>query len=266
MVAMAQDKSEVMAAYTVVFDGLVHLGPGDSETTKNLAERLRPDLPLEPRVADLGCGVGASTLALAQCLPKARVLAVDFHAPFIVRLETAAIVRGLSERIAAVVGDMADPPPLDGMVGGFDLIWSESAIYSIGRTNAFAQWRPLLRLGGWLVFSDIVWQREPAKRSAQASAFWAKEYPDIATADAVVAEVAAAGFHPLAPVLSGRKSWSNYYDPLRERLHLLAKRQNRSQALSDLMAELGREITIYDHAGDDVALSFFLAQRDSITK
>lgn len=90
---------------------------------------------------------------------------------------------------------MADPPQLDGMIGGFDLIWSESAIYILGRNNAFTHWRPLLRSGGWLVFSDIVWQREPAKRSAEASTFWINEYPDIATADAVMAELVAAGFH-----------------------------------------------------------------------
>ena len=43
---------------------------------------------------------------------------------------------------------------------------------------------------------------------------------------------------------------------------MLEKRQNRPQALVDLMAELVWEIAIYDRAGDEVALSFFLAQRD----
>ena len=80
-------------------------------------------------------------------------------------------------------------------------------------------------------FSDIVWQREPGKRSVQASTFSAKEYPNIATADAVVAEIAGAGFHPLDPVLFGRKAWSNYCDPLRDRLRLVAKRQDRPQPI-----------------------------------
>jgi len=261
---MADEENEIMSAYTVVFDDLVHLGPGDLATTRNLAERLCPDLPSESRVADFGCGVGASALVLAQSMPNARVLALDSHAPFIARLETAAKARGLGERISAVVGDMADPPSLDGETGGFDLIWSESAIYSIGRTNAFTCWRPLLRPGGWLVFSDVVWHCEPAKRSVEASAFWEKEYPDIATADAVVDELTAAGFDPLDPVLCGRKPWSNYYEPLRDRLRVLKKRKNHPQALIDLMAEIEREIGVYDYAGGDVALSFFLARRDSI--
>ena len=260
---MPQEENNITSAYTVVFDDLDHLGPGDPETTRNLTERLRPDLPSGSRIADFGCGVGASALVLAQSLPKARVLALDSHAPFVARLENAANAVGLGERISAVVGDMVDPPSLDGVMGEFDLIWSETAIYSIGRTCAFTRWRPLLKPGGWLVFSDVVWQCEPTKRSEQASAFWEKEYPDIETADAVVDELTAAGFKRIVPVSTGGKPWSNYYEPLRDRLHLLAMRKNRPQALSDLMAEFEQEIDVYDCAGNEVALLFFLARRDS---
>lgn len=259
-----EQENEIMNAYTVIFDQLFHLGPGDSATTRNLVERLRSELPAESRVADFGCGVGASALVLAESLPKAQVLALDSHAPFIARLESTANAHGLGERISAVVGDMMEPPPLRSVAGEFDLIWSESSIYSIGRTNAFTCWRPLLKPDGWLVFSDIVWQCEPEARSDKVSAFWTEEYPDITTADAVVDELITAGFNPLDPVLSGRESWSNYYEPLRERLDVLTKQEDRPQALVDLMAELEREIDILDCAEDDVALCFFLARRDSI--
>ena len=257
-------ETEIMEAYTVVFDHLHHLGPGDSATTRNLVERLGSDLPRGSRVADFGCGVGASALVLAQCLPEARVLALDSHAPFIARLEAAASVRGLEERLTAVVGDMADPPALDGVMGEFDLIWSESAIYSMGRSNAFSCWRPLLKPGGWLVFTDIIWQCEPAARSGKATAFWHKEYPDITTAADVVDELTAAGLKPVDSVLSPRNAWSNYYEPLRDRLRLLRKRGGCTQALSNVIAEFEQEIEVYDCAGNDVALCFFLARRDSV--
>ncbi len=258
-------ENEIMSSYTIVFDHLNHLGPGDSATTRNLVERLRSDLPSASRVADFGCGVGASALVLARYLTEPRVLALDSHAPFIARAETAASARGLGGRISAVVGDMADPPPLDGVIGGFDLIWSESAIYSIGRANAFANWRPLLKPDGWLVFSDIVWQSEPAARSDKACEFWSKEYPDITTAADVVDELTGAGFTPLDPGLSGSKAWSNYYEPLRDRLRLLTKRGDCSQALINVIAEFEQEIDVYDCAGHDVALYFFLARRDSMS-
>ncbi|MFC1796685.1 SAM-dependent methyltransferase [Pseudomonadota bacterium] len=252
-----------MSAYTAVFDHLDHLGPGDTATTRNLVKRLRSNLPPEARVADFGCGVGASALVIAQSLPKAHVLALDSHAPFIAQLESTASAHGLGERVSAVVGDMMEPPPLDGVTGEFDLIWSESAIYNVGRTNAFINWRPLLKPGGWLVFTDIVWQCEPTARSDKALEFWVEEYPDISTADAVVDELATAGFHPLDPVLSGRESWSNYYEPLRERLRLLSKQGDHPQALIDLITAFEREIDVFDCAGDEVGLSFFLARRNS---
>jgi SAM-dependent methyltransferase len=261
---MAQEEDKITNAYTVVFDELDYLGPGDSATTRKIAERLRTEMPSPARIADFGCGVGASALVLAQSLPMARVLAVDSHAPFIARLESAANAVGAGDSISAVVGDMANPPSLDGVMGDFDLIWSESAIYSIGRINAFTRWRRLLRPRGWLIFSDVVWQCEPSKRSNEASAFWAKEYPDMATPDAVVDQLTAAGFKPLDPISTGRQPWANYYEPLRDRLRLLANRQNRPQALIDLIAELERELGAYDRAGDEVSASFFLARREII--
>ena len=259
---MVYDDSQIMDAYTVVFDGLLHLGPGDPEITRDIADKIRPLLPSAPRVADFGCGVGASALVLAQILPDAHVLALDLHAPFISRLQSAAADQGLSDRIQAAIGDMAEPPCLEDNGCAFDLIWSESAIYSIGRSEAVKRWRPWLRPNGWLVFSDIVWQSTPEKRSAEVSAFWTNEYPQITTADTVMAELSAAGFNALDPVFCARTAWSNYYEPLRNRLDHLKQLQARTEALTHLMAELENEIAIYDRTGNDVAVAFFCAQRD----
>ena len=256
-----EQEDGIMSAYTVIFDGLSHLGPGDPETTRSLIDRLRACLPTAPRIADFGCGVGASTLVLADGLPESRILALDSHAPFVERLDRMARSLGLGDTISAVVGDMAKPPPLDNVTGEFDLIWSESAIYNMGRTSAFACWRPLLKPNGWLVFSDIVWQFESADRSGRASAFWSREYPEMTMAADVVSELAVAGYFPRDPVLSDRKAWSNYYEPLRERLRLLTKRDDCPAPLNAVMAELQQEIDIYDSAGNEVALAFFLARR-----
>jgi len=78
-----------------------------------------------------------------------------------------------------------------------------------------------------------------------------------------VDELTTAGFHPLDPVLSGRESWSNYYEPLRERLLILSKQGDHPQALIDVMAAFEREIDVFDCTGDEVALSFFLARWNS---
>jgi hypothetical protein len=187
---------------------------------------------------------------------------VDAHAPFIERLRAAARTRGLEDRIAAEVADMAAPPALDGTEGRFDLIWSESAVYSLGRRRASDLWRPLLAAGGLLVFSDIVWNRAPDRRSARAVAFWTAEYPDITDVDGVVTELTAARLQPLEPIVAGREAWSNYYEPLRARLGELRQRADPSPALAGLIAGFEQEIDQYDEAGPEVALVFFAAWRD----
>ena len=249
------------AAYTTVFAGLKHLGPGDPAVTRELAKRLRAQLAVEPRVADLGCGVGASALVLAEALPGARILAVDAHEPFIARLRAVAGKRGFAHQITAVVGDMAAPPSLAGTAGELDLIWCESAIYALGRTSAFSLWRPLLRPGGWLVFSDLVWVEGPGRRAPAAQAFWDREYPDMADVAAVLAQLEVADLIPVDTRMLGGNAWSNYYEPLRARLQSLAETPKRSAALGQLLVDLQREIDLYDRFGDQVMPCFFQARR-----
>jgi SAM-dependent methyltransferase len=258
---MTDIDKEIMDAYTVIFDGLQHLGPGDPDVTGKLVARLREDLPTTARIADFGCGTGASTLALAEHLPQACILALDMNEPFLAQLNAEADARGLGDRIYAVTGDMGDPPPLEGIHGEFDLIWSESAIYSIGRSNALSCWHPLLKPGGWLVFSEIVWDMEPDRRAEQVAAFWEQEYPGITMAEAVLDELGAANYAPLDPVYAGAAAWSNYYEPLRKRLHELAGQTGHSPALRDVMASIDREIAVYDKARGEVALMYFLARK-----
>jgi len=59
----------------------------------------------------------------------------------------------------------------------------------------------------------------------------------------------------------------NLSDPapsLRDRLRQLRKGGDHPQALINIIAEFEREIDVYDSAGDNVALAFFLAQREFI--
>ena len=113
------------------------------------------------------------------------------------------------------------------------------------------------------MFSDIVWHHEPAARSLKAADFWNKEYPDISSAADVANELTLANFNPLDPVLTDRKAWSNYYEPLRDRICQVKKQGNIPAALTNVITELDKEIDVYDSAGDDVALCFFLARRNS---
>jgi cyclopropane fatty-acyl-phospholipid synthase-like methyltransferase len=110
-VPMNQVRPRFWNLFFELYEGLPRQGPGN-RTSAARALSLCRDLPLSPAVLDLGCGVGAQTLHLAE-LTSGTILAIDSHAPSIERLKAALAARRLSQRVQAQVGDMAhlDLPP-----------------------------------------------------------------------------------------------------------------------------------------------------------
>ena len=103
-------------------------GPGgDFETRKAIdLAMLDPSAPL--KVADIGCGTGASTIQLARLL-NAKITAIDFLPEFIEVLKGNAGKEGLSKKINPLVCSMENLQFDD---EEYDVIWSEGAIYNIG--------------------------------------------------------------------------------------------------------------------------------------
>lgn len=76
----------------------------------------------DPVVADLCCGAGPIAIAIAQEVPRARVLAVD-ASPEAVDLTRANALRcGVDDRVVAWVGDVADPDLMHDVAGRLDLL------------------------------------------------------------------------------------------------------------------------------------------------
>ena len=71
------------------------------------------------KIADIGCGTGASTLVLAQAL-DASVTAVDFLPDFLRDLEIAAERQNLTKRIETLAASMDALPFAE---QSFDAIW-----------------------------------------------------------------------------------------------------------------------------------------------
>ncbi len=216
-------------------------GPGDDAQTA-WALRLSGLDPAAPlTVADIGCGTGASTLALARGLPQAHITAVDFLQPFLTELQQRTAAAGVAERVRPLHASMDALPLADAQ---FDLIWSEGAIYNMGFENGVQSWRRLLKPGGVLVASELTWTTQV--RPPELHQHWTSEYPEVATAAEKLAVLERHGYSPLGYFVLPEACWlHNYYRPLQASFNDFLQRHNHSEAAQALVAEQQQEIALY---------------------
>lgn len=241
-------QTDLEAAFATLFKGLGLLGPGSTATRRRVLGLVEPDLPPAPLVCDMGAGAGAASRLLAEALPAGRILALDRMPSFL---------RGLGAtgpgRVMAVAADMAAAPFC---AHSLDLVWCESAIYTIGRTRALVLWRELLRPGGQIVFSDVVWLVPAAERPAEAAAFWSAAYPDMRTVDEIRTEIETVGWRVRARYQAPSADWAAYYAPLRPRLAELAP--VAGPPLAGVIEEMRREIELFDAHGASYGVVFLV--------
>jgi SAM-dependent methyltransferase len=79
------------------------------------------------RVADIGCGHGASTIVMAQAFPHSQFLGVDFHAPSVETATRRAADAGVSGNVRFVLGNAKSYQDKD-----FDLICFFDCLHDMG--------------------------------------------------------------------------------------------------------------------------------------
>jgi SAM-dependent methyltransferase len=79
------------------------------------------------KVADVGCGHGASTVIMAQAYPASRFVGFDFHAPSITTATQRAEEGGVADRASFVQGTAKDYPGND-----YDLICYFDCLHDMG--------------------------------------------------------------------------------------------------------------------------------------
>ena len=193
------------------------------------------------RIADIGCGTGASTLVLAREL-DAHITAVDFLPDFLDRLEDAAGRSGVADRIITLSASMESLPFAP---AAYDAIWSEGAIYNMGFAAGIEAWKRYLKPGGILAVSELTWltgQRPPGLQ-----AHWETEYAEVDTASAKMAVLERLGFSPIGYFPLPEYCWlDNYYRPMQRCFPDFLARHEHSEAARAIVAAEEDEISLYE--------------------
>ena len=103
------------------------------------------------RVADVACGEGWSTIAIARAYPNARVDGIDLDEPAIERARRNAADSDVADRVAFHARDAADPA----LEGAFDLVTVFEAVHDMSQPVAvLGAARRLLAPGGTMIVMD----------------------------------------------------------------------------------------------------------------
>ncbi len=247
------------AYFLELHDGLPRQAPGGREHTLK-ALSLVPDLPLRPRIIDLGCGPGAQSLDLLEAVEGSTVLAVDNLPPMLETLRARAEAAGLLDRLSIVEGDMADLPP-SVHPATFHLVWSEGAAYNMGFDAALRAWRHLLMPGGFIALTELTWRVAEDEAPEPARAFFAQEYPGMRAHEANLAGFEAAGFELSGSFFLPASAWLQpYYGPLLERLPAF-EAAHADDDVAGLVAKMERrEIEVFQEHGDSYGYAFYVGR------
>ena len=109
---------------------------------------MEPLLQRGARVADVGCGHGASTVLLAQAYPASSFVGFDYHAPSVEHARATAQAAGLGERVRFDVASSKDFPG-----EGYDMVAMFDCLHDMGDpVGASAHVKRSLKPDGtWLI-------------------------------------------------------------------------------------------------------------------
>ena len=244
-----------MEYFYELFEALPRGGPGDKESTRRAFNTI-PNPPEQPLILDIGCGPGVQTIELAK-LSKGRIIALDNHQAFLDKLIKKAKEEALLDHIVPQNRSMLD---MDFEENTFDIIWSEGALYFMGFQNGLKRSRQLLKNGGFLGVTEIVYLvNDPP---APLIHYFEREYPDIKTVQDKIDLIQNERFFLISNFTLPKSSWlDSFYLPMQEQLIRLNRKYQGNEIASGIFEEMKNEINLYKKFSDFYGYEFFIMQR-----
>lgn len=231
-------------------------GPGGDVETEKALNLTMIDRATPIKIADIGCGTGASTLMLASLL-NAQFTAVDFLQDFLEILEVKAKNKGLSDKITTLACSMDNLPFGD---EEYDVIWSEGAIYNIGFEKGVKQWNRYLKAGGLLVVSEITWTTN--SRPSELQKHWECEYSEIDLASSKISVLENSGYSPIGYFVLPEHCWlDNYYRPMQDSFEDFLNRNGNSEEARLIVETEKNEIQLYEKYNTHYGYGVYIARK-----
>ena len=245
-----EEQEKYIRALIELHQGLERKGPGDAEYSNYIISQL-PKLPINPRIADIGCGAGAGTLILADKF-KSKVRAVDFSREFLDELKDRAKQQGLEHLVETIESDMGN---LDWEPGSIDLLWSEGAAYNITFEGALKAWRPIMASNGIAVISEMNYFTSDVPEPV--TIFMQNAYPAIKTEPENADIINSSGFEFLGiHRLSSKAWWDNYYEPLRNKIESF--KNSNDSIMQSVISETEEEMKFFEEYDNFYGYSFYI--------
>lgn len=242
---------EIPLYFYAAYKYLDRLSPGSEETTLRVIDNVDLDRDDELNILDIACGVGTSTVLLANHFEKSTVEGFDMFEHYKNNLEEKIDENGLSDRVYAYQMDMRDP---DFANEEFDLVFCEAAIEIIGFKKGLAEWKRLLKPNGYMIVSDVTWLRNPSSESRQ---FWKNIYSEVDTIENKISQIRNLGYEFIDYVVVPKNDWKDYHNGLEKNLNSLSG----DKSAKEFVNQIRKEIETYRRNTDDYSYVFYVMRK-----
>lgn len=235
------------------FSSISRQGPGSKETTLKALGFIK-GLNKKSKIADIGCGTGGPTMALAKGT-EANIVGVDIFPGFINIFNKN--FGKIKNRVKGIVGTM-DKLPFKNEE--FDVIWSEGSVYNIGFEKGLKEWKKFIKKGGYVAISEASWFTDT--RPEEISTFWNNAYPEINTISNKVRQIESAGYIPVATFILPEDCWiDNFYKPQEEAAKKFLKKYKGNMTVERLISNQKHEAALYKKYKQYYGYVFYIAKK-----
>ena len=242
---------EIPLYFYMAYKDLDRLSPGSTDTTLKVIDKIDIDDNGELNILDVGCGVGTSTILLANYFKNAEVEAIDLFKHYLDVLDEKISKNDLESRVFSYKMDMND---LDFANEDFDIVFAEASAEIIGFKRALKEWKRLLKPNGYIIISDVSWIQKPSSKSVK---FWKNIYDDVDSIENKIRQIKNEGYEFSDYVIVPKEDWNSYYNKLEKNLNKLSG----DKSAQDIIGQIKKEINHYRQNSDDYSYVFYIMRK-----